>query len=553
MTVALRRREATLEALERGPLDALIVGGGIVGAGIARDLALRGLRVGLVEQNDLASGTSSRPTRLIHGGLRYLEMFDFGLVRTDMREREILLRIAPHLVQPLRFLMPMYRRGLLYRLKLQAGMQLYDLLSYDKSLPTRRWLSRAATLGLEPALDASGLQGAWQFYDAQAELVERLVVENALDAAEAGALIANHARVTDFARDRDGRVIGAQVRDLPGGRDLTVRAAVTVNATGPWLDRSNAPVRPGARPLLRLTKGVHLLTPKVSEQAHVLFAHSDGRLFFVVPWRGLSLIGTTDTDYRGDPADAEATDNDVSYLMAEARRAFPTAPVDNVLYTWAGVRALVRMDDVSESRVSRKHAIYDHQQRDGVAGLISVVGGKITGYRAIAVEVADAVARRVGTKQHSTTDAAGLPGSAVGRDLQQYVQTHLAPRAAALGLDDDQTLELGRIYGSLARSVLDRAERDPALAARVCPGDGTIVAQVVHAVEDEWALTLGDVLLRRTALGLNACQALDCVAAVAARMAPLLGWDAATEQAQIDAYRAEIAPMRRFATRAEVG
>src|SRR6266513_684501 len=222
------RRDETFEALERECVDVLVVGGGIVGTGIARDLALRGLKVALVEQYDLASGTSSRPTRLIHGGLRYLEMFDFGLVRTDMREREVLLRLAPHLVQPLRFLMPMYGRGVLYRAKLQAGMQLYDALSFDKSLPTRQWLNKRQLLRVEPGLDPTELQGAWQFYDGQVSLVERLVIENALDAGNEGSLILTYARAERFLRDESGAVVGALVRDAFSGREIEARARLTV-------------------------------------------------------------------------------------------------------------------------------------------------------------------------------------------------------------------------------------------------------------------------------------------------------------------------------------
>src|SRR4051812_25143710 len=203
----LDRRNSDFEALEREPLDVLIIGGGIVGTGIARDLALRGLKVALVEQYDLASGTSSRPTRLIHGGLRYLEMFDFALVRTDMRERELLLRLAPHLVQPLQFLMPMYSRSVLYRAKLQAGMQLYDALSFDKSLPTRQWLNKRQLLRVEPGLNPVGLQGAWQFYDGQVSLVERLVIENAIDAARRDGIVLTYACAERFLRDDDGAVI----------------------------------------------------------------------------------------------------------------------------------------------------------------------------------------------------------------------------------------------------------------------------------------------------------------------------------------------------------
>src|SRR5438874_3973893 len=228
---ALSQRDAAFERLERGPLDVLIVGGGIVGTGIARDLALRGLKVALVEQHDLASGTSSRPTRLIHGGLRYLENFDFALVRTDMREREVLLHLAPHLVQPLRFLMPMYARGVLYRAKLQAGMQLYDALSFDKSLPTRQWLNRRQVVRAEPGLNPVELQGAWQFYDGQVSLVERLVIENALDAASEGGIVLNYAEAMRFLRDEvTGGVLGVRVRDVLSGREVDARAHLTVNA-----------------------------------------------------------------------------------------------------------------------------------------------------------------------------------------------------------------------------------------------------------------------------------------------------------------------------------
>jgi glycerol-3-phosphate dehydrogenase len=548
---ASAQRARALEALERGPFDVLIIGGGIVGTGIARDLALRGLKVALVERDDLASGTSSRPTRLIHGGLRYLEMFDFGLVRTDMREREVLLHLAPHLVQPLQFLMPMYGRGVLYRAKLQAGMQLYDALSFDKSLPTRQWLNKRQVLRVEPGLEPVGLQGAWQFYDGQVSLVERLVIENAIDAAEHGAVLLTCAPVLEFVRDEFGGVRGARVADRLSGQTLEVRARLTVNATGPWLDLTTTAVRPGAPPLLRLTKGVHLVTPAATRKAHVLFARRDGRLFFVIPWLGYSLVGTTDTDYTGDPAEAAATEPEVEYLVEEARRVFPGGPFDQIYYTYAGVRALVRIDRVSEGKVSRKHALHDHARRDGVPGLVSVVGGKITGYRAIAEEVGDLVARKLGLSKQRTrgsiTDSQPLPGGHV-TDMDSYVERELWPRASALGLDRDQTVHLACIYGSRAPDLLARVERNPRLAERVCPGEPTIAAQLEHAVEAEWALTLGDVLLRRTGLGLRACQGLDCLDRVVEHVARALEWSPEERRRQVDAYRRELEPMRRFST-----
>ncbi len=520
-----------MRSLSGQTVDLLVIGGGIMGAGIARDAALRGLSVALVEQDDFASGTTSRPTRLIHGGLRYLELFDFALVRSDMREREILLRVAPHLVFALPFLLPLYRPSLWYQAKLRIGMQLYDALSLDKSLPRRRWLDRDETLAAEPSLDPDGLLGAWRFYDAQVPLVERLVIENVVDAADHDALVLNHARATTYLRAGD-RVGGAAVHDRIAGTDLEVRARLTVNATGPWLDRTIAPLRKTPKPLLRLTQGIHLVTPRATKQAHVLFAKRDGRLFFVVPWLDATLVGTTDTDYDGDPADVAATEDDVRYLQQEARRAFPNAPFDKVHYTWAGVRALVREEGVSEGEVSRKHALFDHERRDGVAGVLSVVGGKITAYRAIAEEVTDRVTRALGQHARCTTATVPLPGA------RGEIPTH--------GLHPDPVARLRSVYGSRALEVARLEGNDESLSERLCADHESSAREVVHAVRDEWAMTLGDVLLRRTMLGLQACQGIECVDAVADRMAALLGWDAERRRAEIEAYRLEIEPMRRF-------
>ena len=507
-----------MRSLADRTVDLLVIGGGIIGAGIARDAALRGLSVALVEQDDFGSGTTSRPTRLIHGGLRYLELFDFGLVRSDMREREILLRIAPHLVFPLPFLLPLYRPSLWYQAKLRIGMQLYDVLSLDKSLPRREWLDRAEALTVEPDLDPDGLHGAWRFYDAQVPLVERLVIENVVDAARHGALVLNHSRAERFLREND-RVIGAAVRDRIGGADIEVRARLTVNATGPWLDRTIASVRRTPRPLLRLTKGIHLVTPRATQQAHVLFARSDGRLFFVLPWLDNTLVGTTDTDYDGDPASAAATEEDVRYLQEAARRAFPNAPFDEILYTYAGVRALVREEGVSEGEVSRKHALFDHERRDGVAGALSVVGGKITAYRAIAEEATDVALRKLGRNGkdglRSTTASARLPGA----------------------------------DGSREREISSLAQNDGGLAAPLCAHHHGPAAEIVHAVRSEWARTLGDALLRRTAIGLAPCQGLDCADAVAGLMGRVLGWDEDRRKTEVAAYRREIEPMRRFSVK----
>jgi glycerol-3-phosphate dehydrogenase len=526
----MRAREETVLSLSGRTVDLLVIGGGIIGAGIARDAALRGLSVALVEQNDFASGTSSRPTRLIHGGLRYLELFDFGLVRSDMREREILLHIAPHLVFPLPFLLPLYRPSLWYQAKLRIGMQLYDALSLDKSLPKRRYLRRDAALAAEPNLNPDGLHGAWRFYDAQVPLIERLVIENLVDAAEHGALVLNHAPAVGYLREGE-RVVGARVRDDLGGREIEIRAEYTVNATGPWLDRTIAPLRLEPKPLLRITKGIHLVVPRATEHAHVLFAKSDGRLFFVIPWLDQTLIGTTDTDYQGDPQDAAATEDDVRYLQTEAARAFPNARFDHIHYAWAGIRALVRVEGVSEGEVSRKHALFDHA-REGVHGVLSVVGGKITAYRDIAEETTDHVSLALGRRTRCTTASTPLPGA------RGEIETR--------GLHPDPFAHLRRVYGYRALAVTRLGSDDESLGDQLCADHQTSAAEVVHAVRNEWAMTIGDVLLRRTTLGLQDSQGIECVDAVADRMAALLGWDAQRRRAEVEAYRREIEPMRRF-------
>ncbi|MFN8636452.1 MAG: glycerol-3-phosphate dehydrogenase/oxidase [Chloroflexota bacterium] len=531
-------KRANLQELTSGVLDVLVVGGGIVGCGIARDAALRGLRVGLIEREDFGGGTTSRSTRLIHGGLRYLELLDFALVRQDMREREILLRIAPHLVKPLPFLVPMYGWPAWKRDRLRIGMVLYDMLSYDKSLPRHSFLTREAALAEEPELNPRGLQGAARYFDCQVELPERLTLANAIDAAEHGALLRNYTDVVRFIRE-GGRVVGAEVRDIATDRQVNVRASVVVNATGPWLDRSLAEAgETETAPLLRTTKGVHLVMPKTSTNAILSIAASDGRVFFVVPWFGYSLVGTTDTDFADDPGNAHAELSDVEYLLREAAVIFPSLRGAPVYYGMAGVRALVRKEGVREGAVSRKHAIRDHGKLGGPDGLISVLGGKITAYRGIAEEATDAVMTRLGRHSARHTAFSPLPG---GDGSPDEVLKTLKPRAQSMGLSDRQVDHLIELYGSRAREVLVLAERRPNLATPFCEHGPTIKAQACYAALNEGAETLADVMLRRAPIGLESCLGLDCVEAVADVVGQTLRWDDDRRRKEAEAYRQLVA------------
>ena len=329
-----------LHQLRGTTFDLIIIGGGIIGAGIARDAALRGLKVALFEKSDFGGGTTSASTRIIHGGLRYLEMFDFRLVRMDLREREILLRIAPHLVKPLDFLLPFYDSGLFHRTKMKVGMMLYDMLSYDKSLPNHRLLSPADIETLEPHLKKDGLRGAVLYSDAQVDSPERLCLENIIDARRHDACTLNDAEVTGALRSGE-TVEGVAVRDLTSGEELEVKGRMVVNATGPWFDRMAGVLTSHTQKRVRPTKGIHIICPALSQRALVLFSGVDQRLFFVIPWLGHSLIGTTDTDFSEDPAQARATGTDVQYLLESLEGFFPHED-SQIYFSSAGVRALLK-------------------------------------------------------------------------------------------------------------------------------------------------------------------------------------------------------------------
>lgn len=518
--------------------DLLVVGGGINGAAIARDAALRGLSVLLVERRDWGWGTSAKSSKLAHGGLRYLELFEFGLVHEALQDRERFLAQAPHLVQPLRFLYPIYPH-VAARRAVRVGLLLYDVLSHGKSLPGRKYLSRARTLQLAPGLLEEGLTGGATFYDAQIQMVERLVVEMVADARAHGAVCLNHVAVTALRTEPDGAGAGRRAAGAVlawDGHTAEVKARAVVNATGCWVDETLGRLSEGKPPKVRKTKGVHVVVPKFTDVALIVKAASDGRTFFILPWQDTCVIGTTDTDYHGDAGDAAADDEDVAYLLDAAARYFPDAPLDRILYTYAGVRALVNEEGVTESNVTRRHILYEHGEQDLVAGLWSLQGGKITTARTLAEECVDRVALFLGRKDlaklHPTRKAT-YPGG----PLVPWSQFRPGAVAAArqAGLDQDTAEHLVDTYGARWRLVLG-ADPSPEGRARLQRGRPHLACEVAWAVREEDATHLSDVLLRRTTLGLAADGAPAAAAAVADRMAALLGWSPEERERQWVAY-----------------
>lgn len=538
----ISRLKRDFDAVSAETYDVVVVGGGIIGAGIARDAALRGLRTLLLDKEDFAYGTTSRSSRLIHGGLRYLKQLELGLVHQDLREREILLHIAPHLVHPLPFVIPISSARPLQRAVLPFGLMLYDLLFYHKSLPSHQKLSRSETLKMEPGLEPKSLVGSYIYYDCQLPFVERLCWENALSAAEHGATILNHAKVVGLLRDGNS-VSGVKVQDMISGENHQIKARIVINASGHWVDSIREMLGKGARPMIQRTKGIHLLTPQTSHNAVVLFAIADGRLFFVIPWQGYSLIGTTDTDYSGDLDSVNAEVEDVNYLLAEVQRIFPSVNSRDIFYTSAGLRALAYSSSSKPGNVSRNHKLLDHERKDGIRGLVSVLGGKITAYRAVAEQTVDLACKKLGAKTTCVTAEVPLPGApAVPEVTVQQV-------ANERGLPVETVAHLSALYGSSFLQVLNLLNQNPRGAQRLCPHCQDIMAQVQYAVEYEEALTIEDFLLRRSVVGLSPCQGLDALDLVANEMGRLLRWSSDEQQRQKDTYRSRIAMRVQFRTK----
>jgi len=469
--------------------DVIIVGAGVNGAGIARDAAMRGLKVLLLDKRDIASGSSSASTRLIHGGLRYLEHFEFGLVRESLRERETLLRIAPHLVKPLPITIPIFKHSKRGPLTIRAGMIAYDLLSRVKSLPRHRMFSRAETLRQLPGLNAEGLLGSAQYFDAQVEFAERLVVENALGARDLGAEVVTYAPVTKILTEGD-RVSGVEF--VSDATTRSARASFVINAAGPWVDQLLARVPVESSRLIGGTKGSHIVVgpfPGASKSAIYLEAQSDGRPFFIIPWNGNYLIGTTDVRYEDDLEEVRSEMWEVDYLLAETNRVFPEAGLtrERILFTYSGVRPLPWTRNEDERDITRRHFIREHPQ---LQNLLSIVGGKLTTYRSLAEECVDLLFRKLGRQSPPCMTA-----------------SEVLKATSVRGLDEE----------------------------------------VVFSFEHELAKTLADCFLRRTMRGFSSDLGIGEIEQAAEIGVRLLGWTDERAKWEIANYKSEIQKLMGFA------
>ena len=535
-----------LSGIDEGTFDAVVIGGGMAGAGVARDLALRGASVALFDKGDFASGTSSKSSKLIHGGLRYLELAEFRLVRESLREKKTLERLAPHLVRPLPFLVPVYRGSKRGLITVRIGMWLYDLLTPGKQTERFRVVPPVEALALEPSIQAADLRGAGYYFDDLLLFPERLCLENALSAARHGARVHNYCEVEEVTRGPRG-LDGVRVRDLLTGQVHTARAPVIVNCAGPWVDRLRelAGVREAGARVLRTTKGIHCLLPRMTEHA-VYLSTADDRMIFVIPWRQFSMVGTTDTDFDGDPDRLWATREEVEYLLGAVRPALPDPRVtlDQVVYTYAGIRPLAFEEGSSASRVSRDHKVV--VEGDG-GRFLSITGTKLTCFRSLAEEVGDRVMRALGRRVPSRTAELTLDGldDEAGK-IEARTWMDVSEEMAATGLSRETLEILVETYGRGFARVLALLRKLPDGAERLCPRNPEIVAQLHHAVREEMAVSLQDFLLRRTGIGQSPCLGLDCFESVGRRMGELAAWSPRRLQAELEAYQAQVERSLKF-------
>ena len=475
--------------------DLLVIGGGITGAGIARDAALRGLRVTLVEARDFGSGTSSRSSRLVHGGLRYLEQGELRLVLESLRERAVLRRLAPHLVRPLPFVLPFFRSDRVPGWKARLGLTLYDLLAGRGNVRRHQTLGKRGLLELEPLLREAELKGGALFYDAQCDDA-RLTLAVIRAARAAGAEVANYTRVTALLRE-DGRISGARLSDSLSGEVGETHASLVLNAAGPWVDQIRRLEDPAAQPILRPTKGSHIVVPqpRIGNRHAVIFTSPvDGRVMFVLPWGRWTYIGTTDTDAAPDPDAVELEHRDLVYLLRSANALYPAARLaeSDVIASWSGLRPLLAADpSTAPSRVSREHRVVR-----GPSGMLTVAGGKLTTFRVMARETVDRALRELGVSYNgrSLSDTQPLPGG------EAAVTDTFRREGAELGLAEETVTLLLQSYGAETPALFTLCRQRPELRARLHAEHPAIAAQVVFAVQREFARTAEDVLSRRTHL-----------------------------------------------------
>ncbi|HEY6338784.1 MAG TPA: glycerol-3-phosphate dehydrogenase/oxidase [Candidatus Sulfotelmatobacter sp.] len=538
MTLAIKPRAP----LEGKQFHVVVIGGGINGVAVARECARAGKSTLLLEQNDFASGVTSRSTRIIHGGLRYLEHGEIGLVRESLRERERLLRERSHLVQPTQFLVLLNEQSQRSAMKVRVGLWLYQRLAGRKS---NRSLGEMELKRVERALDAGHRWSIFNYEDAQCEFPERLVAEWLTEAIEAGAVVRNHAEVLAV-NVAHGRARGVLFRDRLTGKDVRVDAAWVLNCSGPWADRvcQRSSIRT-AKPMLGGVRGSHIVLSRFpAAPSNPLYTEAaDGRPIFVLPWNEQMLVGTTEVADQGDPGRTTPSPEEVAYLLTSVTKLFPKAKLSahDVKYAFAGVRPLPNSEGNRPSAVTRRHFLHDHTG-EGAARLISVIGGKLTTAASLARECARKIGLVVKEPGSFSVGLPGIPGPAFsdpGLSLDPVLDQAVLEIARAGSISEESARGMVEWYGKRAMDIARMALVSAELRAPICPHTSHVVAEVVEAYRRECAVSLADVLLRRVPVALGSCWSESCSREAALRIGAVLGWDEQTLGANLEAFETE--------------
>ncbi len=498
--------------------DLIVIGGGINGCGIARDASERGLKVLLLEKEDFASGCTSASTRLIHGGLRYLEYLEFDLVRESLQEREILLKNANHLVKLLELCLPIYKGDKRASWLIRLGMVLYDLLSFDKSLPLHKMLSASQFKEYESGIDDQNLIAAAIYYDSQIAFPERFCIENILMAKKYSALVMNHTEVVGF-NLKSGKIKSVEVIDKLTGVNYLFTGKIIVNASGPWVDSLCGLVKKKIDRKIGGTKGSHIIIKKFKGgPKHAIYAsaQSDGRPFFIIPWQDYYLIGTTDIPFKGNLDKVCIDKTEIDYLINEANRILKSKKIikDEILFSYSGVRPLPYVENKSPGSITRKHIIFDHES-DGIENFISVIGGKLTTYRNLSEQAVNLVYKKLGKEKVACkTKIIPLLGC-VKKSIESFKTENCKKISDKYNLEEDIVSYLIDIYGSQVFTVLSLLDTNPDLGKLLSSHTLDIRVQVHYSLKYELAFTVSDIVLRRLTLGISEGLGEDAISYVA--------------------------------------
>lgn len=516
--------------------DILIIGGGITGAAVARDAAMRGFSVVLIEKGDFCSGASSRSTKILHGGLRYLEQLNFNLVLETLKEREIIKNIAPCQIKRVPFLLPIYKNDRFGTFKISMGMKLYNWLSPKNKSELYTMLKPETAVKREPHILQEGLSGALLYNEYILISPERYILSMIRCASRHGSKVRNYMQVKNFLWNGN-KAAGIEAVDTLNGTKLSVFAKVIINAAGPWVDDVLRMVNPNAGRKLVKTKGIHFLIPKISGHAVLYAARKDGKLIFGIPWLDYTIIGSTDTVYKGDLDEVYANKDEVEGLLTEFKQVFDHPLIDwhKIVFTYAGIRPLAFEGSESNFRESIKHVIFEGDEEGGI---ISTVGGKLTTARLMAEQIVNMASERLGKKTDCLTAELPLPGGGIPEQMsgEDYCATILQKYSVSKGISGKTIEYLVHSYGTDYKNVLDLAEKVPEGKEALCSHSPGICAQVHYAVQYEGAKTLLDILFRRTEIGIGpALQPAECKKIVDI-MALYLNWDKDQKKKEIDSY-----------------